>query len=203
MVGYDGRHNSSRWASLTAGVFIRAKVAIHTITTNTNYKKCRVFCSYSLCLHAAHHILSFVPGASDSLPNNGADPLHSLHRDEERRCGRGDGHCESQSKVLQQLLLFSVMSLKSMNSPADGTMTTRCIGEMVPRFWPLMTKISRFCSSQILRVKNLARSQAAILENLAPQPGSFQEPPEDHPLLSNPLDQVVSLIRFFFTSTSS
>ena len=42
----------------------------------------------------------FVPGASDSLPNNGADPLHPLHRDEERRCGRGDGHCESQSEVL-------------------------------------------------------------------------------------------------------
>jgi len=32
--------------------------------------------------------------------------------------------------------------------------------------------------------------QAAILENLAPKPGSFQEPPEDHPLLSNPLDQI-------------
>ena len=28
MVGYDGRHNSSRWASLTAGVFIRAKVFV-------------------------------------------------------------------------------------------------------------------------------------------------------------------------------
>ena len=89
-----------------------------------------------------------------------------------------------------------------MSSPADGTTATKCIGEMVPRFWPLMTKISRFCSSQILRVKNLARSQAAILENLAPQPGSFQEPPEDHPLLSNPLDQVVFFV-FYFTATSS
>ena len=88
-----------------------------------------------------------------------------------------------------------------MSSPADGTTATKCIGEMVPRFWPLMTKISRFCWSQI-SVENLARSQAAILENLAPQPGSFQEPPVDHPLLSNPLDQVVFLV-FYFTATSS
>ena len=122
VVGYDGRHNSSRWASLTAGVFIRAKVTIHIITTNTVPK------------YSQSYTTIFVPGASDSLSNNSADPLRPLHRHQKRRCGRSDGHCESQSEVLQQLLLFSVMSLKSMNSPADGTMATRCIGEMVPRF---------------------------------------------------------------------
>ena len=31
VVGFDGRHNSRRWAFLTAGVFIRAKVTIHVI----------------------------------------------------------------------------------------------------------------------------------------------------------------------------
>ena len=39
-------------------------------------------------------------GSSDSLPNNSADPLHPLHCDEEGLCCRGDGHSQSQSKVL-------------------------------------------------------------------------------------------------------
>ena len=53
-----------------------------------------------------------------------------------------------------------------------------------------------------IAVEKLPPTQAAILDNLAPQPGSFQEPPEDHPLLSNPLEQVTSF-NFTFTATSS
>lgn len=43
VVGFDGRHNSRRWAFLTAGVFIRAKVTIRVYTlTNTllEYDNC-------------------------------------------------------------------------------------------------------------------------------------------------------------------
>ena len=89
-----------------------------------------------------------------------------------------------------------------MSSLAGGTTATKCIGETVPRFLPLMTKISRFCFSHI-SVEKLALLQAAILENLAPQHGSFDQPPEEHPLLSNPLDQVVVSFIFYFTTTPS
>ena len=39
VLGYDGRHNSARWAGLAAGVFLRAgvKVCLFTTTTPTPY----------------------------------------------------------------------------------------------------------------------------------------------------------------------
>ena len=85
VVGFDGRHNSRRWAFLTAGVFIRAKVTIRVYTlTNT-------LLEYDNCWK---HMLSYhIGGACDSIPDNGANPFCPLHRDEEGcRCG-GDGHC--------------------------------------------------------------------------------------------------------------
>jgi len=117
VVGFDGRHNSRRWAFLTAGVFIRAKVPVILFRTTVP--------------------TPFVP--------------------------------------------FTVMR----RGAAAGVMVTASHN---PR-WDNGYKVYWGNGAQILAPhdKNI---QAAILGNLAPQEGAFQEPSEDHPLLSNPLEQI-------------
>merc|ERR1712013_759184 len=115
--GYDGRHNSSRWAQLAAGVFLRAGVPVYLFHTTVP--------------------TPFVPFT-----------------------------------VVQKGCAAGVMVTASHN----------------PR-WDNGYKVYWGNGAQILAPhdKNI---QAAILGNLAPQEGAFQEPSEDHPLLSNPLEQI-------------
>merc|ERR550519_1699382 len=117
VVGYDGRHNSARWASLTAGVFIRAKVPVILFRTTVP--------------------TPFVP--------------------------------------------FTVMR----RGAAAGVMVTASHN---PK-WDNGYKVYWGNGAQILgpHDKNI---QASILAHLAPGPGAFEEPAPDHPLLSDPLEEV-------------
>ena len=75
-------------------------------------------------------------GASDSLPNNRPNPLRPLHCDEKRSCSWSDGDRKSQSKVSLYFATSMALAMtKSVTySLAGGTMATKCIGEMEPRF---------------------------------------------------------------------
>ena len=77
VLGYDGRHNSARWAGLAAAVFLRAGVrysTVHTVQCSTGYST----------------------GAGADVPQHGAHSLHPLHHQAEGRRGRGHGHRQPQ-----------------------------------------------------------------------------------------------------------
>jgi len=117
--GYDGRHNSSRWAQLAAGVFLRAGVPVYLFHTTVP--------------------TPFVPFT-----------------------------------VVQKGCAAGVMVTASHNPKWDN-------GYKV--YWGN--------GAQILSPhdKNI---QAAILNNLEPQPGAFDLPDQEHALLSNPWQEINS-----------
>ena len=132
MVGFDGRHNSRRWAFLTAGVFIRAKVTIHVIrlantlliTITVENTCCHITLEVPVILFRTTVPTPFVPF---TVMRRGAAAGVMVTASHNPRFPKITPNVGTKGTNIKQSASHSTSSL------TGGTMATKCTGEMERR----------------------------------------------------------------------